>query len=175
MQEAREGPERLMKVLDADATIDLLGLDYLNELSTFGALSDAAITNMMRNGVIRQYDRGENITRLDQPAEEFQVLLRGRVAFYKRFEDRDVLTRYFNQGEQLGFDLMIGLTNHNGIDVMVEDSLLLDISNDQFFKLHVDFPRDFGLLMINLARELAREIEMLENVIGHGTGWREES
>ena len=49
--------------------------------------------------------------------------------------------------------------------VMVEDSLLLDISNDQFFKLHVDFPRDFGLLMINLARELAREIEMLENVI----------
>ena len=42
------------------------------------------------------------------------------------------------------------------------------------FKLHVDFPADFGLLMINLARELAREIEILENVIGQGTGWREE-
>jgi hypothetical protein len=28
--------------------------------------------------------------------------------------------------------------------------------------------------MINLAREMAREIEILENVIGKGTGWREE-
>jgi hypothetical protein len=29
--------------------------------------------------------------------------------------------------------------------------------------------------MINLARELAREIEMLENVIGKGTGWQGEA
>jgi hypothetical protein len=28
--------------------------------------------------------------------------------------------------------------------------------------------------MINLSRELAREIEILENVIGSGTGWQEE-
>jgi hypothetical protein len=38
----------------------------------------------------------------------------------------------------------------------------------------MDFPADFRLLMINLTRELAREIEILENVIGQGTGWREE-
>ena len=41
-------------------------------------------------------------------------------------------------------------------------------------KFDTDFPADFGLLMINLSRELAREIEILENVIGLGTGWREE-
>jgi hypothetical protein len=29
----------------------------------------------------------------------------------------------------------------------------------------VDFPVDFGLLMINLVRELSREIALLENVI----------
>ena len=29
--------------------------------------------------------------------------------------------------------------------------------------------------MINLSRELAREIEILEDVIGHGTGWSGES
>ena len=70
---------------------------------------------------------------------------------------------------------MIGLSTHNGTDVILEDSLILDVSSDQFFKLHVDFPKDFGLLMINLSRELAREIELLENVIGRGTGWREET
>ena len=93
-------------------------------------------------------------------------MLRGCIAFYRHFDDCDVLTRYFHQGEQMGFDLMIGLLMQNG--------LVLDISSEQFSRLHVDFPADFGLLMINLARELAREIEILENVIGKGTGWREE-
>jgi len=65
---------------------------------------------------------------------------------------------------------MIGLLSHNGTDVAVEDSLILDISSEQFYKLHVEFPADFGLLMINLSRELAREIEILEDVIGRGTG-----
>jgi len=163
-----------MKILDADQTIETLGADYLNELSTFGALSNDVISDLLRNGVVRSYRRGEYLTRIGELAEGFQVLLRGRIAYYKRFEDCDVLTRTFEQGEQLGFDLMIGLTTHNGTDVMLEDSLLLDISSQQFFKLHVDFPADFGLLMINLSRELAREIEILENVIGRGTGWREE-
>jgi len=159
-----------MEILDAGETLETLGIDFLNELSTFGALSNEAIVNLLDNGVIKHFARGEYVTRLDQVASEFQVLLRGRVAYYKCFEGRDVLTRHFNQGDQIGFDLMIGLLNHNGTDVAVEDSLILDISSEQFYRLHVEFPADFGLLMINLSRELAREIEILEDVIGKGTG-----
>jgi len=160
----------MMEILDSGETIERLGLDYLNELSTFGALSNDAIVNLLDNGVIKHFARGEYVTRLGQVASEFQVLLRGRFAYYKCFEGCDVLTRHFNQGEQIGFDLMIGLLAHNGTDVAVEDSLILDISSEQFYRLHVEFPADFGLLMINLSRELAREIEILEDVIGGGAG-----
>ena len=163
-----------MEILDATETIEMLGFDYLNELSTFGALSNKAIQNLLEKGVIKRFARGEYITRLNQVASDFQVLLRGRIAYYKCFEGRDVLTRHFNQGEQIGFDLMIGLLTHNGTDVAVEESIILDISSEQFHRLHVEFPADFGLLMINLSRELAREIEILEDVIGKGTGWQQE-
>ena len=163
-----------MEIRAADETIDKLGWTCLNELSTFGALSNGVIIELLYEGVIRHYQKGEYVTRLDQVAEDFQVVLSGCVAYYRRFEGRDVLTRQFRQGEQVGFDLMIGLLNHNGTDVAQQESLVLDISREQFFELHVDFPADFGLLMINLTRELAREIEILENVIGRGTGWREE-
>ena len=163
-----------MKIRDADETIKELGWTCLNELSTFGALSNDVIVELLQNGVIRHYQKGEYVVRMDQVANDFQVILRGRVAYYRRFDGRDVLTRCFSQGEQMGFDQMIGLLQQNGTDVAQEDCLILDISGEQFFKLHVDFPADFGLLMINLAREMAREIEILENVIGRGTGWREE-
>ena len=63
----------------------------------------------------------------------------------------------------------------DGTDVAAEDSLILNVSNSQFYGLHVEFPAEFGVFMINLARELAREIEMLENVIGQGTGWQAET
>jgi signal-transduction protein with cAMP-binding, CBS, and nucleotidyltransferase domain len=164
----------MMKILEADVTIEKLGWTCLNELSTFGALSNEVISELLHNGVIRHYQKGEYVTRLDQVAEDFQVVLSGCIAYYRHFDGRDVLTRQFAQGEQIGFDLMIGLLNHNGTDVAQQESLVLDISREQFVKLHVDFPADFGLLMINLSRELAREIEILENVIGRGTGWQEE-
>jgi signal-transduction protein with cAMP-binding, CBS, and nucleotidyltransferase domain len=159
-----------MEILDAAEVIDTLGLPYLRELSTFGALSDEVIADMLTNGVIKRFDKGEYVARLNQIASEFQVVLRGKFAFYKHGEDCDVLTRYFCQGEQMDFDLMIGLIPHNGIDVATEESLVLNVGSDQFYNLHVNFPADFGLLMINLSRELAREIAMLEDAIGEGMG-----
>lgn len=158
-----------MQILDATEVIETLGLPYLRELSTFGALSDEVITNMLTNGVIKQFEKGEYVSRLNQVAAEFKIVLRGKFAFYKHGEDCDVLTRYFCQGEQMDFDLMIGLIPHNGIDVAIEESMVLDIGSDQFYNLHVNYPAAFGLLMINLSRELAREIAMLEDVIGEET------
>ena len=160
-----------MQVLSADNIIDSLGLPHLRNLSTFGALSSQVIADMLGMGQIRQLDKGEYLARYGELATAFQVVLQGRIAFYKHSDECDVLTRYFNAGEQLGFDLMIGMIEHNGIDVATESTTVLDISSDQFLDLQQKYPVDFGLLMINLTRELSREITMLENVIGDTTGW----
>jgi CRP-like cAMP-binding protein len=164
-----------MKVLEAAEVIDRLGIPYLQDLSTFGALSETVIVDLLQHGRIEQLDKGEYIAHFDEEASNFQVVLQGTLAYYKRFEGHDVLTRHFRRGEQLGFDEMIGLIVRDGTDVADEDSLILNISSSQFYNLHVEYPAEFGVLMINLARELAREIEMLENVIGKGTGWQGEA
>ena len=160
-----------MEVLGAAEVIEELGLPYFRELSTFGALSDEIIVDILSKGTIRQFGRGEYIARYGEVADEFQVVLRGRMAFYKHSEVCDVLCRYFSAGEQMGFDLMIGVIRHNGTDVATEDSIILDVNSGQFYELLVDFPAEFGLLMINLTRELSREISLLEDVIGNTTGW----
>ncbi len=105
------------------------------------------------------------------PVTGFSIVLQGNIAFYKHCKGKDVLTRHFRAGEQIGFDTMIGMTPNSGTEIGYEDSLVLQVSSDQFFDLHQGFSADFGLLMINLSRELAREIAMLEDVIGKSTGW----
>jgi CRP-like cAMP-binding protein len=164
-----------MEILDASEVIESFGLAYFHDLSTFGALSDEVIVDLLNRGTIRRFKKGEYIDRYGEVADDFQVVLQGKVAFYKHCEGYDVLTRYFRKGEQISFDLMIGLIPHDGVDVAAEDSQILDISSAQFFDLHVNYPADFGLLMINLARELSREIAMLEDVIGKSTGWTGET
>ena len=164
-----------MQQVDAREIIENLGIPYMQELSTFGALSPEVIRDLLEHGRIERFDKGEFIEHFSEEAADFQVVLMGKVAYYKRFEDHDVLTRYFKTGEQFGFDEMIGLISRDGTDVMIEDSLILSISNAQFCHLHVDHPEQFGIFMINLSRELAREIEILENVIGCGTGWSGEA
>jgi CRP-like cAMP-binding protein len=161
-----------MEVVDSAEVIEQLGLPYFQELATFGALSNEIIIDLLTSGTIRRFSKGEYLARFDVTATDFQVLLQGKMAFYKHCEGYDILTRHFNEGDQMGFDLMLGLIPHNGTDVAIEDCLLLDISSAQFYNLHVDYPIDFGLLMINLARELSREIALLENVIEESPLWQ---
>ncbi len=160
-----------MERVSATEIITAFGFPRLRNLATFGALPDEVIEALLRGGEILRFRRGEYLDRHGVAATSFHVVLAGSFAFYKHCGDHDVLTRYFRAGDQSGFDLMIGMIDHDGTDVAQEDSLLLEVTREQFHQVQRDYPGAFGLLMINLARELSREIEMLEDVIGQSTGW----
>ena len=161
-----------MSSLDASEVIAEHGMAYFQAMSTFGALSEGFIRDVLETGQIEQLHKKDYITRAGEPAEEFHVVLEGEVAYYRHGEGQDVLTRRFTRGEQMGFDLMLGLIPYEGTDVALQDSKVLTVSKTQFYQLHVDHPQEFGIFMINLARELSREIEILEDVISKGQGWQ---
>lgn len=163
-----------MERIRADDLIDQLGKNYFRELSTFGALSDEAIRALLAAGEISSYPKGFSRDVSGVAPGQFYVVLQGDIAYYQHSEGHDVLTRHFRSGEQMAFDVMIDMRPVSGVEVAVEDSLVLCLTSDQFFQFHIDYPSEFGLLMINLSRELAREIAMLEKVIGDSTGWTPE-
>ena len=163
-----------MKTLQAEPLLKQFSLPYFRELASFGALSDEMIHNMLHKGVCVQLEQGEILKPYESPVDGFSIVLEGDLAFYKHCETHDVLTRHFLAGEQIGFDSMIAMIPNSGTEIAFDDSVVLQISASQFFDLHVDFPNDFGLFMINLSRELSREIAMLEDVVGKSTGWKVE-
>lgn len=75
------------------------------------------------------------------------------------------ITRYHGEGSQLGFVAMIGLHTRVGTAVAREDALVVEISADQFLELHLSEPDAFGLLLLNLSREMARGIGELNRII----------
>ncbi|NVK40392.1 MAG: cyclic nucleotide-binding domain-containing protein [Oceanospirillaceae bacterium] len=160
-----------MRVLETTELLTALAPGYTRELATFGALSDDCVQHLLWQGRLLALESGEVLYRPGSPANGFFVVISGMLAFYKHFETYDVLTRHFRAGEQLGFDAMIGLQPRSGTAVAVTPLRVLEIGVELFHDIQQRYPADFGLIMINLAREMSREIAALEQVIGQSTGW----
>ena len=160
-----------MKQLEAQAVMSLLGGERLSELATFGALSEPARLTLIAGASHYLLQQGDVLYHTGDAPDGFYVVLSGCLAFYKYTPDFYVRTSHYHCGEQIGFDAMITMYPRTGTAVATEKTRVLHISHRQFFDLHQQHSEDFGVLMINLSRELSREIVMLENVIGQGTGW----
>ncbi len=154
-----------MKTIAGDTLWQAWGADYFRGLSTFGALSDSTIISLLNAGQVLDLAQGDLLYRPGDKAGGFYVILKGSLALYMHHQDRDALTRVYHTGEQLGFVDMIGLHDHWSTSVATAPTTLVDISSDQFYDLHLNAPDDFGLLMINLSREMARTVITLAEVI----------
>jgi len=160
-----------MRQQDAQCVIKRLGRDRLGELATFAALSERARLTLVAGARHYLLQQGDVLYHAGDAPDGFYVVLSGCLAFYKYTPDYFVCTSHYHHGEQIGFDAMITMYPRTGTAVATEDTQVLHISHQQFFDLHQQHSEDFGILMINLSRELSREIVMLEDVIGQGTGW----
>lgn len=147
-----------MKDLDGRGLMAESGLDYFKSASTFGALSDEAIRYLLSHGQVYAVESGEPIFTEGERGDFFVVVLQGKVGYYRESEGRRVLIREVTFGQEVGYVSMIGLFCRQGSVSALEPSILLRISTDLFYQLHIDYPSDFGILMLNLSRELARTI-----------------
>ena len=150
-----------MKILDGQNLLAASGLDWLRTLSAFGALSDAAIRFLLTRGRLVSLADGEHLFRTGDAADSFFVLLQGQLDCSRESDNEDVPILKVAFGEQIGYVSMIGLFQRLGDGRAHGPTVLLEVSSDLFHQLHEEFAFDFGILMLNLSREMARAIRVL--------------
>jgi CRP-like cAMP-binding protein len=140
-------------------------LEELKELSTFGALSAETIAWLLEEGRISQLDRGESLFKPGRRGDSFYVILDGSIAYYRPGKDQYAYIRDYKTGQQIGFSNTLALHDRVGMSIATTDAVILEIDYRLFNRLRLEFPSEFGLLMLNLARELARMIRAVDDVI----------
>jgi len=138
--------------------IERYGLDYLRGASTLGALSEEALSYLIERGELFEMMPGETLFNIDDPVDCFYVILDGGIAFYKPSKEGRTHIRDYNFGMELGFVAMIGLHNRVGDAEAAKPTLILKVTCDLFNDLHQDLPNDFGILLLNLSREMSRRL-----------------
>ncbi len=154
-----------MRQLDGELLLDELGVDYLKDAAAFGALPDDAIAYLLKNGRIHALRKGETLVEAGDPSGSFYIVLKGALAYYQGSKNHGEHIYDFHCGEAIGFVSMIALTPWPGTTIAASDSYVLEVTSNLFYTLHCERPLDFGVLLINLSRELARRIlELIQMV-----------
>lgn len=146
-------------------------LKTLGSGSIFGAISADATAFLLKNGAIYEAQEGEAIFQNGDQGDNFYIVCEGKLAFYKHQGERSFMTRTVGFGEEIGFVSMIALHPHEGRAVALEDSTVLKVSASLFSLLHQNYPMDFGLMLMNLARDLARNVRRLSDSVVEANLW----
>ncbi len=154
-----------MKSLSFDRLYHQFSPAYFRELSTFGALSEEMVARLMEQGDIFELGPGEELYHVGTAVDEFYVILSGRIALYHHYDNKPALTHYYEAGQQIGYVGLIALHERMGTAIADQTCIILSISTKQYFDLHRFSPETFGLLTLNLAREMARTIGEMGDLI----------
>lgn len=154
-----------MKRIDHEELVKNITVEQLSDGSIFGAISKEAIEFLVETGNVISLTEGEQLFHLGDPGDHFFIILQGAVDFVKHHKGKSFPTRTAECGEALGFVSMIALHGHTGDAIALEDSLVLEITSQLYGELHEKHPSDFGIMTLNLARDMARTIRKLNNMI----------
>lgn len=153
-----------MHVVQGSDALGQHSLSYFQSASTFGALSEDTLLWLFQEGTVYALEKGEVLFEPDERGDAFFVILEGEIAYYKCHEGKYAHIRDYKRGEQIGFMSMIALHDRVGTAVSLsDDTLVLEVNSELFHSLHESAPLDFGLLMMNLAREMARSLRKADD------------
>lgn len=149
-------------VLKQETLYDL-SPSYLKTGSVLGALTENAIQYLVNTGTLYTVSKGDLVFAYGSKGESFHLVLHGSLDYYKQHNNKLQRTRTIRFGEAIGFVSMIALHDRVGSVYALEDGLLLEVSSQLFSDFHDQFPFDFGILIMNLSRDMARIIRVLSN------------
>lgn len=154
-----------MKVLTAEQLLQGRDLASLTSASVFGALPEPAILWLLQRGNIRSLDEGECLFVHGEPGNSFHVILEGQASYYKYHNGRYGYIREYTVGQQIGFMSLIALHDRQGRAEAHAGTVTLEIDSTLFHAFHDQMPLEFGILMMNLAREMARTLRAVNDLV----------
>ena len=154
-----------MKLMSSEQLLKNHQLSSFTDASVFGALPEASILWLLQNGKIHSLEKGEYLFAQGQPGNSFHVILDGQIGYYKFHDGHYAYIREYKTGEQIGFMSLIALHDRVGRAEALQNTITLEIDSELFHAFHNNGPLEFGILMMNLAREMARSLRSVDNLI----------
>jgi CRP-like cAMP-binding protein len=130
----------------------------LKNVTVFSGFDEANIRMICDRCRVLSFDPGSVIIEENTPATEIYIILRGNVSIVLGLRSEPFELLRFGGGNCLGEASVIGIQKHSASAIAIEKSALLVLSRSVLMELFEVDKALFSLLILNIARELARRL-----------------
>ena len=142
-------------------------LSILSRISMFGGVMDDKQNEILQLLETGAFKKGEYVfKRGDEPTHIYMVKS-GCISLQVMDDDAIVNKVTLSVGESFGEASLMSMHKHTATAIAVEDSEIIVLSRRALIQLQQKDIGLFALLMMNLARELARRLKLTDEILLH--------
>ncbi|MBD3240858.1 MAG: cyclic nucleotide-binding domain-containing protein [Chitinivibrionales bacterium] len=145
-------------------------LPVLTRVTIFAGLREEWLARILAQGTIENYPEGAILLREGTPATEILVVLEGRVKVVLDLEHNPLEVCEFGAGSCVGEASVVGILEHSASVIVSEDTSALMVSRRMLMDFLATDTELFAMLILNIARELARRLHRTDEILLHYTG-----
>ena len=144
-------------------------MSILSTISFLGGVSDSQRDEILKRFEVGAFRKGEYISHKGDVPSHIYIIRAGKVDLMLT-DQRGVESRKreFTVGDCFGEAALLSMINNSASFVAAEDCELIVLSRQALNQLRRDDPGVFSVLIMNLARELARKLQYTDEMMLRG-------
>lgn len=140
-------------------------MPILSRIAFLGAVTDEQREEICKLLEVGTFQKGEYISKRGEQPSHIYIIKKGTVNLELTDDDTVMHKREFKVGDCFGEAALLSLKNNSASFVAAEESELIVLSRKSLSRLRHDNPDLFTLLILNLARELARKLQFTDEIV----------
>ena len=149
-------------------------LPILSEIAIFGGFSDSQLHEIFKYVEECLFKQGEIIFQKGEDPSHIYIVKNGKIDLLITQRDVVLKKKTLMTGDCFGEASLMGMRKHTATAVALEDSDVMVLSWRALLQLRKEDSALFSLLMMNIARELARRLELTDEILLHYVQTHEE-
>jgi CRP/FNR family cyclic AMP-dependent transcriptional regulator len=143
-----------------DATLD----NFLHRLPVMAGLDEAALQFLGGLAGEERYGAGDAIVREGEAGDRVYFVCEGRVRVVKGHGSaHPVLLAEMGPGDYFGEMSLVESVSRSASVVATEPVRVFTLKSVNFYKLYLRQPGQYGIVVLNIARDLARRLRRLDD------------
>ena len=154
--------ERFTSLTDIESVLPIL-----SDIALFGGMSDRQLSEISQWLEAGLFTRGEYIFQKGDDPSHIYIVKRGKIDLL--IADREVILqkKTLAVGDCFGQASLMAMQRHAATAIALEDSEVIVLSKQALLRLQREDRELFSLLMMNIARELARRLKLTDDILLH--------
>ena len=140
-------------------------VSILSRISIFGGVSDVQQNEIFSRLQAGRFKQGEFIFQKGDEPSHIYIVRSGCIELFIPGKEATIRKKRLDVGDCFGQVAVMSIHQHTVSAVAVEDTEFIVLSKHALHQLHQEDVELFAMLMMNIARELARRVQFMDSLL----------